>query len=105
MSVTRHGVIASGVGVILATSAVLTAATIAAQASTRHAEVSTRALRLQGREWCLGATALNPGQPVICGTWTITRTAEGECRAEHAQGLYRITSSGQEQWRTRGAKP
>ena len=105
MSVTRHGVLASAVGMILAASALLTAATIAAQTSARHGEVTARALRLQGREWCLGATNLSPGQAVVCGTWTITRTAEGERRAEHARGLYRITSTGQEQWRIHGGKP
>ena len=105
MSVSRSGFVASGAGLILAGAAILTAATISTQSSIRQSEVTARATRLQGREWCLGAATLRPGQQVVCGAWTITRTTAGECLAVHAQGTYRIASDGDEHWRRHGGRP
>jgi hypothetical protein len=97
--------VASVAGLLLALAAILTAATISAQACARYAEVSARALRIQGREWCLGATALPTGQRITCGRWVVSHKTNGDRVAEGATGTYRIASDGSEHWRLRRARP
>ena len=76
---------------------------IVADTAQRARQARIHQVRVQGREWCLGARLLPPGTVVEEGAWRIAVAADRAVSAAGPLGTYRIAADGGESWAVRGA--
>ncbi|MBA2482028.1 MAG: hypothetical protein H0V44_15290 [Planctomycetes bacterium] len=103
-SMNRQGMVITAVIFIITGAAMIVGITIAAQGALRRVEVSDRAARVQGREWCIGASTLAEGAQVTSGAWNVTRATGNERTASGPRGTYRISADGRESWIPKGTR-
>ncbi len=100
LAMTRSGFFGSAAAMLLLTLVLCLATLWSGWASQRQLALAHRQHRLQGREWCLGAESLDPGEQVMVGHWRIGRSKDGSVSAVGPAGTYSIDSHGVESWRT-----
>ncbi len=85
--------------VLLAAGAIgLLAVTILGGTAQRSQQARQHQVRIQAREWCLGARALPPGTILAIDGWRIAVDAQRAVSAADPRGTYRIAADGLETW-------
>ncbi len=97
MAKSRRGFVFPMLMLSAAAAGMLALAITVAAAQRAHA-ARAHQVRVQGREWCLGARQLPDGAVLVQGSWTITVADHHAVTAASALGTYRMAADGRESW-------